>query len=137
MGEIIQTVELHAPPDEVWALVGDFATFADWHPAGTAAKVETRGDDTVRTVTIAGGERLVEKLDVQDPEAMTLGYSFVSGPFPVASLKSTLSVTGDEEKSTVTWTMRYEPKRGETTKAREVLEAVAESGLQGLKQRFG
>lgn len=137
MGEVIQTVELLALPAEVWALIGDFAAFADWHPAGTAVKVETRGEDTIRTVTIAGGERLVEKLDIEDPDAMTLGYSFVSGPFPVASLKSTLAVTGDEEKSLVTWTMRYEPKRGETAKAREVLEAVAESGLQGLKQRFG
>lgn len=137
MGEIIQTVELHAPPGEVWGLVGDLATFADWHPAGTAVSVETKGEDTIRTVTIAGGERLVEKLDVESTEAMTLGYSFVSGPFPVLSLKSTLAVTGEEDKSTVTWTMRYEPKRGETTKAREMLEAVAESGLQGLKQRFG
>lgn len=137
MAEIIQTAELHASPDEVWALVGDFASFADWHPAGTAVKVETRGEETLRTVTIAGGERLVERLEARDAEAMTLGYGFVSGPFPVVSLTSRLAVTGGEETSVVTWTMRYEPKRGESAKAREMLEALAESGLQGLRQRFG
>ncbi|MGE0212940.1 MAG: SRPBCC family protein [Parvibaculaceae bacterium] len=137
MAEIVETVELRAPPDEVWALVGDFATFADWHPAGSALTVETRGEDTVRTVTIAGGDRLVEKLESQDPEARVLSYSLVSGPFPVTSLVSTLSVAGGEDTSTLTWKMSYEPKRGETSKAREILEALAESGVQGLKQRFG
>lgn len=135
MAEIEETAELHAPPPEVWAVVGDFAAFGDWHPAGIAATVENRAEGTIRTVTIAGGERLIDRLVSIDPATMTISYSWVEGALPVRSLETTLSVTPSEEGSTVTWRARFEPA-GDEAKAADVVEALVSSGLQGLKKRF-
>lgn len=137
MAEISDTVELRAPASEVWAMVGDFSAFAEWHPVGTAVTVEKRGDATVRTVTIAGGDRLTEKLGSIDADAMTLSYSLVEGPLPVENMDSTMTVAPLDDQSTVTWRMNFEPKRGEAANARAVVEELVTSGLEGLRKKFG
>jgi len=136
MAEFVETVDLQAPASEVWAVVGKFASFGDWHPAAAAATVETTAEGTIRTVTIAGGERLIDRLESNDAGAMTLRYSWVEGGLPVDSMVSTLTVSPREEGSTVVWKVEYEPERGEAAKAADVVEALVASGLQGLKKRF-
>lgn len=136
MSEVVESVDLQAPTEEVWALLGQFGSFADWHPAGTAATVETTGEGTVRTVTIAGGERLIERLVSEDPAGMSLTYAWIEGALPVESMESTLTVSPREEGSTVTWRVEFQAAKGEKSKAADVIDGLVASGLQGLKKRF-
>ena len=60
--KVTETVEINAPADKVWAVIGNFQDMS-WHPA--VAKVEGKGDndaDATRVLTLASGGTIAEKL---------------------------------------------------------------------------
>lgn len=73
---IDESIEIDAPPQAVWAFVGDFGDFAAWNPwlsASQADKGNTPG--STRTLTRAqGGGQLTEELDDYQADKMILSY---------------------------------------------------------------
>ena len=73
---IDESIEIAAPPQAVWQIVGDFANFANWNPwlsASTADKGNSPG--STRTLTRAeGGGQLTEELDDYQADNMSLSY---------------------------------------------------------------
>ena len=60
--KVVETVEINAPADKVWAVIGNFQDMS-WHPA--VAKIEgTGGNDAnaTRTLTLKSGGTIAEKL---------------------------------------------------------------------------
>jgi hypothetical protein len=82
------SVDIQAPPDAVWDLVGDPARVPEWFPAVVACRVE--GDE--RRVTTAQGLELVERLLERDDAARTYAYSVVAGNPALTSHRASLSV---------------------------------------------
>jgi hypothetical protein len=101
-----ETVEINAPPDKVWAIIGNFQDMS-WHPA--VAKLEgSGGNDTnaTRTLTLTSGGTIEEKLLQNDPAKKTYKYEITKVDpkvLPVNNYSSTLSVKGEGAKSTVEW----------------------------------
>src|SRR5512141_1070588 len=61
--KVTETVEINAPPDKVWAVIGNFQDMS-WHPA--IAKTEGKGGNDVnatRTLTLKSGGTIEEQLD--------------------------------------------------------------------------
>ena len=104
--EITQAVA--APPDEVWAIIGNFQDMG-WHPA--VAETEGRGGNApgaTRTLTLSGGGQIQETLEKTDPEARSLVYRIEQVDpkvLPVTDYASTLSVApAPAGGSILTWT---------------------------------
>ena len=100
------TIDVPAPPDDVWAVVGDFCKI----DALLSGVESFRCDGDVRIIGIDGLE-LTERLLERDHDARVLRYGIVAG-LPVDHHEATISVApaGDGTgASTVTWRFEVLP----------------------------
>ena len=75
--KVEKSITINASPDKVWAIVKDFGSIQKWEPLVTDSKVEKKGEDTLRTLTLKSGGKVIEKLKGIDEEAMKLKYEIV------------------------------------------------------------
>jgi len=131
---VTQTAEIKAAPDKVWAASAkDFCGIGQFHPA--VEKCELSDGGKMRTLSLKGGGSIVEKQTANE-EGKNYSYVIVESPLPVADYKSTFSIKGSGDASTVTWTGSFEPKGADEAKAKSVIEGIYASGLDALKGKF-
>lgn len=125
-------VDVDAPPDAVWAVLGDPVSVPRWYPKYVAAEV----DGETRVIRSADGRELVERLLERDDARRTYAYSVLSGA-PVADHRASFTVEprGDgsrvvwrtEGRSTVEGASLEDRVRGTQTAALEGLKAMLEA----------
>jgi carbon monoxide dehydrogenase subunit G len=116
MAEGTVDVTVDAPPDAVWAKVGDFGGVADFLPGIDSLRLE--GDD--RIIGMFGME-IRERLLSRDDATRTITYSVIEG-VPVESHTATMTVESEGDGSKVTWAYDVTPDEmaplfGDTYKA--------------------
>jgi uncharacterized protein YndB with AHSA1/START domain len=92
-------VDVAVPPDEAWALAGDPVRIREWFAPVSDIAVE--GD--LRTVTMANGAELVERLVDRDDAARTYSYVVESGIPGLTSHRATIRVEAAPGGSRVRW----------------------------------
>lgn len=92
------TVDIAAPPDAVWDLVGDPAGVPRWFTKYVAAEVT--GD--TRVLRRADGGELVERLLGRDEARRSYSYAVIAGA-PVASHEASFEVREAPGGSRVVW----------------------------------
>lgn len=98
------TIDIAAPPEEVWALVGDFGGLDRWMAGVDACDLE--GD--VRTVHTMG-MAIEEQLVAHDDGDRSITYAIVAGA-PCEAHSATVHVTdGPDGGAHVTWEVSVEP----------------------------
>lgn len=137
MLEVKREETVAADAETVWALIREFGAIADWHPACSASSQETVNDEVRRTIVVGDGARLIEKLEVLDDNERSLSYSIIEGPLPVENYYSTLSVAEADGGSHLTWSGTFDAKGAPDDRAKQIVAGIYESGLGGLKRRFG
>ena len=103
MAEGAVDVSVGAPPDEVWAKLGDFGGIGEYFPGIESCRLE--GDD--RVIGLFGME-IRERLMMRDDQKRTLTYSVVAG-VPVESHSATITVEPEGDGSKVTWAYAVTP----------------------------
>lgn len=98
------TIDVDAPPDAVWAFIGDPTSVPQWYPKYVTCEV----DGATRVLRSAEGAELREALMDRDDERRFYAYSVLSGA-PVASHRASFEVTALGEGSRVTWSTDAEP----------------------------
>lgn len=117
-----QTVQLNAPADQVWAVVGKFEGLHAWHPA---VKSTVMRNPVTRILDLGSGALLTEELEGKSDSQMSLSYRIsnmttvetiqVNGKpvekkvLPVNTYSSTLSVKAAGTGSQVSWTGDFYP----------------------------
>lgn len=136
--DVQRTVEVPAPPDDVWAAIGGFCSIVDWHPAITSCEAEDKAGTTYRYLTTVDGATFDEQLMQQDDDGRVYEYTIVESPLPVLSYLSTFSVTpgGDENTSMVIWQGRFTSLGVEDEEAEAVIAGIYEAGLAGIADSF-
>jgi hypothetical protein len=138
MLKVHETARLKAPASDVWDAIGDFGNLAEWHPAAVTSTIETRGEDTIRVISIPGGGTLVEKLEAHLQDAMSQSYTILEGPLPVVDYHSTLKIIPDgDENCTVDWSGTFKANGVDDQAAIKVVTGIYTTGLSALKKRFG
>lgn len=145
--KIDESVAVAAPPDKVWAVVGDFAGIARWNPSVMESSAD-RGNETgsTRTLKLAKGS-VTEQIDDFDATAMTMNYrSGMADPtvLPVSSYSGRLTVKAEGSGSRLSWQARgyradtgNEPPAGmDDESAVKALRALMRPGLDAVKARF-
>jgi carbon monoxide dehydrogenase subunit G len=98
-------VSIDRSPDDVWKLLREFGSLAEWMPGVETCTLE--GD--VRTLGMMGME-IKEQLRELDDDARRISYSIVQAPMPnLESHLATLSVEPEGTSSRFTWTVDVSP----------------------------
>lgn len=143
--KVEKTIVIKAAPAKVWAVVKDFGNIHAWHPAIASTKLEKKGDETFRTLTLKDGGTIYEKLRTADDADMKLKYEIVDGVAPVADYNAFMQVTAGPGagESTVTWVGRFYrtyklnppiPAGQDDETAVKFVTGVFDSGLANLKK---
>lgn len=105
--KVTETIEIAAPAEKVWAIVGNFQDL-NWLPP--VAKTEGQGDNTpdkaTRHLTLKNGGEIDELLTKYDAKDFTLAYRIEKVDvkiLPVNNYASWLTVTPKGDKSVVEW----------------------------------
>lgn len=103
--KVVERVEINAPAEKVWALVGDYTGWQKWHPAiETSTSDKGNEPGSLRHLSIKGGKYLDETLEAYDPAGMSIKYRIKAGDaLPVTNYSSTILVVSDGAKCTVEW----------------------------------
>lgn len=143
--KVEKSVTIKAEPAKVWALIKDFGNMQKWHPAVASTKLEKKGDDTYRLLTLKDGGTIYEKLRGADDADMKLKYEIVEGSLPVADYNSFITVKAGPGagETTVTWVGRFYrvyklnppiPAGQDDESAVKAVTGIYDSGLANLKK---
>lgn len=143
--KVEKSIVIKAAPAKVWATVKDFGNMQAWHPAIASTKLEKKGTEIHRTLTLKSGGEIHEKLRSADDKEMKLKYEITGGVAPVADYNSYMMVTAGPGagESTVTWVGRFYrtyklnppiPAGQDDETAFNFITGVYDSGLANLKK---
>jgi hypothetical protein len=147
--KVVESIEIAAPPEKVWAVVGDFADVS-WRPE--IERVEAQGGNVPETATrrlyYKRGGSLDERLVQYDAAAMSLRYIIEHADInvlPVGNLSATLTVRGlGEGASRVEWKSRFyrafpggnPPEQFTDEVATDAVTRLFKAGLASLKAKL-
>ena len=136
MAQASASIDIPAPPDEVWQLIGGFNSLPDWLPH--AHKSELSQGGRVRHLANADGQTIIERLEAFDNDARSYSYSILHAPFPVTGYQSTLCVqaTRGGKSSRVKWFGQFEPQGVSDQEASRLFQDFYEDGLKALAAGF-
>ena len=145
--KVTETVEINAPPERVWEIIGDFQNMG-WHPA--VAKTAGNGKnavDATRVVTLQSGGTIAEKLIKYDADNKRYKYEITDVDvkvLPVKNYSSMLSVKGEGDRSIVEWKGAFyrgfmnnnPPPELSDEAAIKAVKGVYRGGLDALKDKI-
>jgi len=137
MAQVSASIDLPAPFQQVWDLVGGFGSLPDWHPLVAGSELSEGG--RVRRLTTSDGQSIVERLLVFDEAAHSYSYTFIGEPLPMTGYRATLSVRAADggQRAHVDWRGEFVPKGASEAEASRLLQGIYEAGLKALARRFG
>jgi hypothetical protein len=131
---VSETVDLNAPPDKVWALIGQFSP--TWHPLIANVQLTGGGVGQLRTIEMVDGKQMVDRLDVMDNAKRFYRYANVSG-IPASSYTGEISVKPKGSGCTVEWRAQFLANDQPTLLVKLIVSTLFKVGLESLPARFG
>ena len=131
---VVESVDLTAPPERVWDLIGQFGV-ATWHPLIAQMRLTGTGPGQLRTIETIDGKQIVERLEAVDATSRYYRYSNIAG-LPVANYTGTLLVKPKGAGSSVEWRADFLPNNQPTIFVKTIVSTLFKTGLESLKARF-
>jgi hypothetical protein len=132
---VVDSVDVSASPDQVWAAIGIFGDMR-WHPLIAQARVTGTGMGQLRTIETIDGKQIIERLESIDNSQRTYRYAMISG-MPAADYGATLGVKPKSGGSSVEWRVQYLADGQPDIVVQAIVSALLKIGLNSLKTRFG
>ena len=138
MTSVAMKTTINAGAGQVWQTVSDFNGLGKFVAAVANSSVNGTGPGTERTLTLADGAQIVEKLESLDHDTRTLRYSIVSGPLPVERYLSEIAITEiGPSQCEVAWSATFKAKGAPEEKAEEAIAGIYAMGFKGLEKLYG
>jgi len=142
---VVETVDIDASPDEVWAEVGNFDGMANWHPAIASSQIvagENNRAGAARELQIKDGPAVIDELVALDDAQRSYIYRLVDSPLPLTDYLAKVTVKPNGEGSEVIWSVTFRRKNAADNVPDEesdqaaigLLSSVYRGGLDNLKQ---
>src|SRR5262249_21489780 len=127
-------VELAAPPDDVWSVIGQFNL--QWHPAVARARLIGEGLGQLRKLETRDGREIVERLAEVDNTNRSYRYTLISG-VPASHYAGVINVKPKASGSVAEWRVEFLANNLPDSAVRRMVSKLVETGLGSLKARFG
>ncbi|MGD9958295.1 SRPBCC family protein [Nocardioides sp.] len=124
MHEIRHEVDIAAPADVTWRVVGDPGAIAAWLPA----LAESRLEGTTRFATLPDGSHSVEEVIRHSDAERSYSYVIVEAPLALEGYESTLAVHDAPGGSRVVWSAHFEADDD----LRSAIDGMYQNGLESL-----
>ncbi|WP_342249138.1 SRPBCC family protein [Sphingomonas sp. OTU376] len=129
------SIEINAPADRVWAVVGGFDGLPEWLDLIRTSRLEDGG--RVRRLEAINGAVIVERLLNFDEEARYFRYRHLEAPDPVTGYVGEMAVEPvSATRSKVRWSGSFTPVGIGEAEAIAHFEGIYVTGLEGLKRRI-
>jgi hypothetical protein len=128
------SVDLAAPSDQVWALVGQFGGM--WHPLIATIKLTGQGVGQLRTIETIDGKQIIERLESADNSQRLYRYTNVSG-LGVVDYTGTFDVKPKAGGSSVEWRVQFLADNQPTFVVKAIVATLMKTGFEALQKRFG
>ncbi len=128
-----------AAADKVFAAIGDFAGL-ERNEMIKDFTVTGSGVGAVRSITLANGGIIEERLEKHDAQARSFTYAIINEQtaLPVAKYVSTVVVTSiDAASSKVNWSSTFEPVGIPEAQAETIIAGVYKGGIARTRRRLG
>ncbi|MFT5686222.1 MAG: hypothetical protein ACI8RZ_007178 [Myxococcota bacterium] len=133
MAEVKISAQLPASAEAVWAIIGDFAALADWHPLVPNCRL---GEDGVSRIISLRGVEVVEVLRPEESPPMGHTYTILSSPMPITDYLATLQVVSEGDGARISYHGRFEPVGVSEEQAGGILRGFFETGFSALQSRL-
>lgn len=134
---------IDAPVSDVWAIIRDFNSHVDWHPAIAESHIEDGlpGDSlrAIRSFTLVSGEHLREGLVTMCDMTHSFSYRILTSDVPLLNYAAHVRlwpVTASARTYWRWWSSFETPPGQEETLARVVREDVYHAGFDAIAARF-
>ncbi|GAA1031551.1 MULTISPECIES: SRPBCC family protein [Amycolatopsis] len=124
-----------ASPQQVWDLIGGFASLPEWLPYIPESTALDGG--RTRRLTNPEGETIVERLVGFSDTERHYTYAILEAPFPVTGYLSTLrvhAIPGQDNAAEVQWSGSFIPDGVTEEEAAELFTGIYRNGLDALYQ---
>jgi hypothetical protein len=139
-------LEVNVDPDKVaeetaalWERFGGWCAIAEWHPAVKSCEETKEGDDTYRTLTLADGATIKEKL--LSTSSVSYRYEIIESPLPVKNYEAQFSIVPDDDdldEVNVVWAATYDAADGKDDKeARKTIDGIFKDGINNIETMIG
>ena len=138
MPKVTMSTPVAMNADALWQASGSFAAIGDWHPM--IEKVESDGEQkgSTRTLQLAGGAKLVERLQEVSPTERLYRYSIESSPLPISNYVSEIRVKDNGDgSSTVEWSSDFNVNTSNEGDVVKTIQEVYRAGLDNLTKLYG
>jgi hypothetical protein len=134
LSQASSTIVIHAPADAIWRVLSDFGAACQYLDMVDNCTVAGEGVGAVRTLTLADGGTIVERLEALDEAARRMSYALLTDT-PFRDCLTTVSL-GDlgRGRCQVTWSASFEADGLPASEAAELLEGALAANCVALKQ---
>jgi hypothetical protein len=129
---------VEADADAVWGLLRDFGGVDRYAQGLESCTLEGSGVGAVRTLRMAGGVQIQERLESLDDAGRRLSYAIVGeSPLPVDDYLATIVVAEEDGGCRVEWSSTFEPRGIPVEKVAPLVEGIYRGGLAGIRKTLG
>ena len=132
--------EVAASAQKVWDLISDFGGIQKFADPRFITKCESTGNTpgSVRTITLADGEKIQERLETFEGEAHRFSYSILGEcSIPVRDYLATTKVTAiDQNRCQIDWQSTFDAV-GSAEEAEKIIRGVYTGGVIGIRKALG
>ena len=122
MGSGTAAIDIDAPADQVWTVVGDFGGIDAWMPGIETCRVE--GENRIIEMM---GMTITERLVAKDDAGRSLTYAIADGA-PVESHEAIITVAPSGDATHVTWGVDASPDE-----MADLMTTLYQQALESLK----
>jgi carbon monoxide dehydrogenase subunit G len=134
MTQVFCKTTIHVSADAIWQVIGDFRAACQYLPGVGNCTVEGEGVGALRTLTIADGSTIVERLDALDQAAHRLRYSLLTDT-PFRNCLTTVTVRDlGPSQAELEWSATFQAAGIPASEAQEMLEGALAANCLALKQ---
>lgn len=148
--KVIKEVVVNAPAADVWAMVSDFCSIAQWNPMVTKCENtgSAKGDTRVLTIDAEGAPQITQEMLVVKEDRMMYKYKIVeteNAVMPVTTYSAFVTVTDNGDgTSTVqlkggfyrAYPNNDPPAELSDEAAVEAVTAFYDAGIKGLSEKY-
>jgi hypothetical protein len=130
---VAESVELEAPPDTVWSVIGQFNL--DWHPLVAGVTLIGSGLGQLRRIQTRDGKEIVERLEEVDNAKRFYRYREIAG-IAVSHYVGLIEVKPRGGGCVASWRVEFLADNRPDIVVRTMVSTLLRIGLGSLKQRF-